>query len=250
VSRDGRLRDAAVSYAAGGWQVFGYRGTSKRPRTRHGSQDATADVDTVAEWWRRYPFDNIGVRIRAGLVVVDLDRHGADERLHCRWSPEDFPPTLTVETGTGWHLWYRAPSWCNLRSTSELPGWHGVEVKRHAVTVPPSVHANGRRYEWVRRVPVVALPGLVVDAFRRESFVGVVRSTEPTEAYVRAARDGICRDLAAASGPGANHDALVRAAFGYRRIGLTVDDALADLLPLVPSHNERDAITTIRSCVR
>ena len=228
--------------------MFPFRGTSKRPRTDHGSHDATSDVDTVACWWRRFPLDNIGTRIPEGLVVVDLDRHGDDESRHCRWSPDNFPSTLTTQTGTGWHLWWRAPS-CELRAERrDLPAWRSVEVKRHAVTLPPSVHANGTRYRW-HRAPIARMPALLVDTFRRET-VAHVTSGEPTDAYIRAARDGVLADLATAAGPGSHHWPLLHAAYRYRDLGLTANDALADLLPRVPGHDQREARSTVRSVFR
>ena len=179
--------------------MFPYRGTSKRPRTAHGHHDATCDVETVARWWRWHPLDNIGARLPAGLVVLDLDRHGDDESRHCRWRPEDFAETLTTETGTGWHLWYAATPG-ELRATSELPGWQGTELNRHAVVIPPSVHANGKRYTW-RRAPIARLPALVADAFWRRP-AAISPASEPTDAYVRAARAGVVADLATVAGPG------------------------------------------------
>jgi hypothetical protein len=57
-------------------------------------------------------------------------------------------------------------------------------------------------------------------------------------------------DLVAVAGPGNHHDPLLRAAFRYRDLGLTVDDALADLVPLVPGHDEGDARRTVASVWR
>ena len=89
-------------YAAHGWRVFPIRPRTKRPLCPHGSTEATDNADQVADWWRRWPYANIGALVPAGLVVVDLDpRNG------CDLDPDHLPETLTVCTGGGgWHLYF------------------------------------------------------------------------------------------------------------------------------------------------
>jgi hypothetical protein len=60
----------------------------------------------------------------------------------------------------------------------------------------------------------------------------------------------VLADLAAVAAPSNYHNPLVKAAMRLRDLGLSVDDALADLLPLVPLHDEREARSTIRSAFR
>jgi hypothetical protein len=112
------------------------------------------------------------------------------------------------------------------------------------------LHLSGRRYRWAIRAPVAPLPGLLRDAFRRYARTTASETSEPSDAYVRAAVSGICADLSAAAGPGSHHWPLLRACFRFRDLGLIEDDALADLLPLVPLHDEREACRTIRSVFR
>lgn len=241
---DRRLADAAYMYARAGWAVFPMRGTSKRPRTTHGSLDASCDPETVARWWRAHPQDNIAVRVPPSIVVADLDRH--DGRTPCRWTPDDFAPSLTCRTGAGHHIWFAAPA-VELRSTSTWPAWAGVELKRHDVVVPPSVHgATGNRYEWIRRAPIARLPAMIVDAFRRSEPLASSMSESPSDRYVAAARRGVLADLAEAAGPGSHHWPLLRAAGRYRALGLDVDRAVDELLPLVPGHDQREAERTVR----
>jgi hypothetical protein len=48
----------------------------------HGLYAATSDPDRVGRWWDRWPQANIGARVPASLLVVDLDpRHGGLARL-------------------------------------------------------------------------------------------------------------------------------------------------------------------------
>lgn len=148
------MLDAALSYAARGWAVFPLRERGKEPATRNGFKDATTDAGTVAAWWARHPGSNIGVAAGAsGLVVVDVDvddEKGEDGMATLRtWESLHgcLPETARALTGRGGcHLVYaaREPVKC-----SANPG-AGVDVRGDGgyFVAPPSVHPNGRRYEW------------------------------------------------------------------------------------------------------
>jgi hypothetical protein len=50
-----------------------FRGSTARAAERAG---ASTDPDTLASWWRRWPWANIGIATgaRSGIIVVDVDR--------------------------------------------------------------------------------------------------------------------------------------------------------------------------------
>lgn len=150
----------ALAYAAYGWPVLPLhsilrsggctcgkawcKSPGKHPRTPAGKDDASIDPATIRAWWVRWPAANIGIHLKgAGLAALDIDpRNGG--RL------EDLPEqldTLTVRTGGGgWHLYVRAPD------LASFPGAlsPGIEVKHEGyVVAEPSIHASGRRYEFV-----------------------------------------------------------------------------------------------------
>ncbi|MER7466169.1 bifunctional DNA primase/polymerase [Streptomyces sp. NPDC097981] len=109
----------------------------------HGFHAATTDLPTLEQWWRTEPESGIGVACGpAGLVVIDVDAHGADlpdrQRLlpgiaiddrvdltglqsgfdtlallaahRSRPDPCQDTSTLRVRTPSGgMHIWYRAP---------------------------------------------------------------------------------------------------------------------------------------------
>src|SRR6266516_6354294 len=107
------LRDAALDYAAAGYEVFPLRGklprgscrdctpgTPDRPNPRyqphpgadcagtpghdlcHGLLAATSAPEVVARWWTRWPQANIGARVPKSLLIIDVDpRHGGDCQL-------------------------------------------------------------------------------------------------------------------------------------------------------------------------
>ena len=150
------LHDWAVYYAQKGWAVFPLLPNSKKPATQHGFNDATTSVARVESWWRIHPDYNIGVatgKKSNGLVVIDLDideEKGKDGYHELQqWQKENktvLPDTIQSITGRGGnHMFYHSdtPGTC---STSET----GVDIRADGgyVVVPPSIHPNGRRYEW------------------------------------------------------------------------------------------------------
>ncbi|MEO3820806.1 bifunctional DNA primase/polymerase [Plantactinospora sp. B24E8] len=168
------LLRAALAYAADGVPVLplhsvGAAGCScgrpgcdrpgKHPRwhhtlLRHGLHDATTRPDMIQRWWARWPGANVGLRTGIRFDVCDVDAREAVPRLRklLRDAPVAGP---LVRTGSGgWHLYLR-PTGAGNR-TALLPGvdWRGAGGY---VVAPPSRHASGARYRWVRR-PTPPLP--------------------------------------------------------------------------------------------
>lgn len=153
------LGDFALGLAGADLPVFPLRRRSKQPRVAgpflHGFHDATTDAERIDRHWYAYPFDNIGLRPPLGMAVAVLDVdpcHGGRAtmaRLLAEHGP--LPETWTARTGSGGrHLWFvvgEIPLRGNLGPDS------GVDIKHGGtgyVVAPPSIHPNGRRYEWLR----------------------------------------------------------------------------------------------------
>jgi hypothetical protein len=170
------LRDAALAYAAAGYQVFPLRGKlpygncpgcePRSPRYRlhqpagcghelcHGLYAATTDPTSIARWWARWPQANIGARVPPSLLVLDVDpRHGGAERLaQLEAAHGPLPPTRVSVSGRGdggQHRWFLHPG--GQLAAARLGA--GVDLKTHAgyVLLPPSRHpATGRPYQWAQ----------------------------------------------------------------------------------------------------
>ncbi|HEY6645896.1 MAG TPA: bifunctional DNA primase/polymerase, partial [Mycobacterium sp.] len=65
------LLEYALAYAARGYEVLPLNG--KVPLTRCGFKDATADADTVREWWTKWPDANVGCRPPEDIIIIDVD---------------------------------------------------------------------------------------------------------------------------------------------------------------------------------
>ncbi len=168
------LREAALAYAAAGYEVFPLRGKLPRancpaceprsPRYQphhaadcghelcHGLYAATTDPARVGRWWARWPTANIGARVPRVLLVLDVDpRHGGHRRLaelEAQHGP--LPPTRVSLSGRGdggQHRWYLHPG--GEVSAARLGAGLDVKTNSGYVLLPPSRHpATGQPYRW------------------------------------------------------------------------------------------------------
>jgi hypothetical protein len=153
------IGDFAIELASKGWAVLPLRGKLPIEAGGRGVLDTTTSYAQIIKWWGiRYRGANIGVRVPAGLVVLDVDpRHHGDktlEQLVAQNRP--LPATLTVHSGRGdggRHLyWLRPPG---KLSAKRLGVGLDVKTDRGYVVVPPSRHPEtGKPYRWELRDPV------------------------------------------------------------------------------------------------
>lgn len=148
----------------------------KHPRLRHGLTDASTDPRTIELWWARWPAANIGLRTGVTMDVADVDSaEGWHGLVHLLGGL--LPPGPRVRTGGGgWHLWFTPTGYGN--RVRLLPGldWRGAGGY---VVAPPSRHAAGADYRWVRR-PGDALP--VAPALLHGLIDGPAPRQAPTDA--------------------------------------------------------------------
>jgi hypothetical protein len=173
-AQDDTLGEAALAYAAAGYQVFPLRGKlpggncpACEPRSPkyqphqaddcdhelcHGLYAATSDAARVARWWSRWPQANIGGRVPPSLVVLDIDpRHGGAARLaQLEAEHGSLPPTRTSLSGRGdggQHRWFLHPG--GTPSAARLGAGLDLKTHRGYVVLPPSRHpATGQPYQW------------------------------------------------------------------------------------------------------
>jgi hypothetical protein len=106
-----------ATYMAGlGYWVFPLVTDRKIPvEGMHWRTMSTSDVTVVADWWGRFPADNIGVNCGASdLVVFDMDDDIAADRFTSLWhryepEPWDAGRHPVVETRRGLHLYTGQP---------------------------------------------------------------------------------------------------------------------------------------------
>lgn len=138
----------AKKIAALGWPVIPER--DKIPLVSKWPETASTVPAVLERWWREHEGAGIGVLTgpRSGLAVLDVDpRNGGNDSLEAVF-PEGLPETPRSRTGGGGqHIFFRYPLPGPIKSGEIMPG---LEIKADGgkVTVPPSVHPNGKEYEW------------------------------------------------------------------------------------------------------
>lgn len=151
-----KLFKSAIEYVKHGWAVIPLKPHSKIPATPHGVKDATTNIKQVQKWWAQCPDYNIGIACGEksnGLLVIDLDID-EDKGLNgyenlCEWEQEhdEFPETVQSITGRGgYQLFYKSDQ--NYKNSVRIID--GVDIRSEGgyVVVPPSIHPNGKAYEW------------------------------------------------------------------------------------------------------
>ena len=138
----------------------------KVPLTEHGLHDASSNRKQVARWLARWRGCNLAVAT-GDVVVIDVDGVEGEATLKdVEAKFGELPNTLTVLTGRGRHLYFRAPAESNVRSTTNLRG-PKLDVRGHGgyVVSAGSLHAaTGKRYVFAdASMPVAPLPAWVVD---------------------------------------------------------------------------------------
>ena len=235
------LLTAALRYAGRGWPVFPLhtaadgrcscgeqRCTSpaKHPRTRHGLRDATTRVETIRVWWLRLP-SNIGIRTGAasGLVVLDVDGEDGAESLRALEREHGaLPRTASVVTPRGGsHFYFRHPGVDVPNSAGKLGVGVDTRGENGYITAPPSIGANGCRYEPDERAPLAEMPGWLLERLRTPQ--NAFRRA-PASDWIAIVRDGL--------NEGQRNDGLTRLVGHLLRRYVDVD-LVAEIAHLVSS---------------
>ena len=149
------LGGEASAWAHNGFAVFPCRPRGKEPLTGQGFYGATSDETELRRRWRRDPTANIGLRTGGTnrIIVVDIDGEKG-ERLLAKLEERygKLPPTATSKTGIGKHLIFELPEDCGPVSSS---AGDGLDIRADGgyVIAPPSIHQNGKCYEWDPELP-------------------------------------------------------------------------------------------------
>lgn len=199
------------------------RAIGKVPLTPNGLKDAALSASKVREYWKRWPQANIGIAIPPGYFVLDVDvEHNGFDSLAILQVKEDFdlPSTWLVTTGSGGnHLWYKTTQ--PIRNTARLAGYDGLDIRGIGgyCVAPPSLHANGLRYETS---PV--WPGPIVQAPDK-----LIKLCLKPVLHQQGVKDTIGHDDHTPYLEGQRNDALTRDAGAMRRRGLSGEAIYAAL---------------------
>jgi hypothetical protein len=177
----------------------------------------------VGEWWRRWPDANLALATGRRFDVLDLDGEEGPEALRAVLSiaPAEHPGPVARTGGEGWHLLFASTGLGN--RVKLLPGmdWRG---RGGLIVAPPSQHASGHRYTWVRPL-TAALPEVPAELRRQLDPPPTPRTTlapAPAPAGRRGGygRAALVREQAAVATalPGRRNATLNRAAFNLGQL--------------------------------
>ena len=140
---------------------------------RRGFTGATCDEALLRTWWQEHPRANllIPTGVRSGLAVLDIDpRNGGPETLEdlvSTYGP--VPRTPMARTGGGGlHILFEYRGEGRL-AKAVGPGME-LLTEGSAFVAPPSLHRNGRRYDWLvhpDQMPPAPMPSWLVELGRR-----------------------------------------------------------------------------------
>ena len=169
-------------------RVYWQDGRWKKKPIITGWQVVSADPERVRAWWRQHPDAVPGIALgRAGLVVVDADRHGGDldgvmhfEQLVAQ---HDLPPgPVTATASGGLHYYFRQPAGKPLANHEGALTGCGINVRGHTgwVVGPGAICPDGSEWRSADGAPSL------IDAFRAGSIpeipawlVEMIRAPKP-----------------------------------------------------------------------
>jgi hypothetical protein len=144
----GSTQEAANHYVGLGFSVIPLENKGKRPVVAWSDyQNRVATPEEIHQWFSGTDY-NLGIvtgRV-SGLSVIDCDNESAVTLARAKGLP-DCP---TVKTGRGFHFYFKDEEGVgNFQKRDDLPG---IDLRGQGgyVVAPPSVHANGIQYEWLR----------------------------------------------------------------------------------------------------
>jgi hypothetical protein len=171
------LHRAALDYNAIGWPIFRLQPNGKTPigGTR-GRDDATADTILINRWWTELPTLNIGLATgdESGFFVLDADPDkGGDESLR-RLEQEHgaLPQTRVAVSGSGGTHHYFLMRGDVRNSASVIATGLDIRGNGGYVVLPPSIHPNGKPYQWQNQSDVVAAPEWLLKLIMEKQPVG------------------------------------------------------------------------------
>lgn len=178
----------APEYTMAGWQVFPLPAGQKfpPPTGRTGAEGQTLEYEDIVEEARANPEGNIAIRACDGIIGIDVDAYdgkpGLDTLNQMISELGELPDTImstSRDDASGIRM-FRVPE--GVKLVTKLPGIEFVQQHHRYVVCWPSVHPEGRTYQWVNtrtgeildRVPgiedVPELPQAWVDHLRVDSY--------------------------------------------------------------------------------
>ena len=122
----------------------------KHPILSGWEDNASTDPSVIAEWWKRWPWANVGIAAgRSGLLMFDVDSYKDSYQGHKTITSADEQTITAISGGGGAHLVYKLTEgdyYTNAKG--KLPA--GIDIRCYGgqFVAAPSIHPSGNRYQW------------------------------------------------------------------------------------------------------
>lgn len=230
-----------VEYVNYGWSILPVKPEEKRPYMTNWLQYTKnrASLDTVTNWFSHLSGAGVGAVTGkiSNMVVLDVESW-------CKIPIEEllskYPTQTVARSGSGgWHLYYQYPTGVS-RVSNRVGIFEGADLRADGgfIVLPPTVHPNGTRYQWVKRGPLGAFPRAFLEFESKPS--------TQNEGWITEALRGVSE--------GGRNDTCARLAGYFFKKGITADIVESLLMdwnerndPPMPA---REVRTTLRSIER
>jgi hypothetical protein len=136
-------------------------GKHPRIKWRLRSKEALTE-DELKALWKRLPNSNVGIVTGeiSGIAVVDIDgREGVEAMDSIGLRIAEMPVTPSAMTGGGgYHLIYRLPKDLEVKTRSRVLDHVDIRANGGIIVAPPSLHASGIKYEWMKDRGIGEIP--------------------------------------------------------------------------------------------
>lgn len=150
------LGKAACDYCDLGWSILPLAARGKVPTEGSGTSEACDDWESACYFWMNNPDCNVAIAtgsVSGGIVVIDVDqnedagKYGAESLADWEKANGKLPETVCADTGSGGkHYFFRTGT--TMKSATNRTLFIDRRADGGYVVAPPSVHPNGRLYEW------------------------------------------------------------------------------------------------------
>lgn len=193
------VNELATEYVDSGWSILPVRPDEKRPYMTNWLQytKTRATRSMVDGWFCNLSGAGVGVvtgRV-SNMVVLDVEND-------CPYPISDllkkYPTQMVSRTGSGgYHLFYQYPT-SVISVSNRVRIFDGADLRADGgfIVLPPTMHACGNRYEWVKRGPLGAFPMELLDVQSRPKMDGDGWITEALRGVSEGGRNDACARLA------------------------------------------------------
>ncbi len=186
----------ACEYVKLGWSVIPIKPGGKKPLVEWEKyQKERATEDQIKKWWSKYPNANIGVvtGIISDIIVIDIDSKKGEEEYIAKFN--ELHSTISQKTGKpeATQKIFKHPGNHTYHNMARFLPDVDVRADGGYVVVPPSIHPNGKTYEWIIDPVDMGLSDLLPlpDEIKKHLFAQTDRKPRNVEGWVQEALMGV-----------------------------------------------------------